>query len=229
MEQFILDFFGSVGKIDFNFIIKFLTITLVIFWIVVLYWVWFDASERTSNKWSKIGYVLLVTFLNIIGLLIYLLIRPSRTIEEIYWADLERRYLKYETSELGDCPKCGTQLAPGYKYCPNCKYKLKVKCSNCGVFVERHSKFCANCGNELRKNKTFVPNVAPTKEVMEEQIATTKEQVVEAVESNKVKYSSGKSVAVKLGDVILGFLSPFKKEKEEEKKVEKKKKDKKKK
>ncbi|MGI5897865.1 MAG: zinc ribbon domain-containing protein [Candidatus Dojkabacteria bacterium] len=228
MEQFILDFFGSVGKIDFDFVIKTLSIMLVVFWIVVIYWVWFDASERTSNKWAKIGYVVLTTLLNIIGLLIYLLIRPSRTIEEIYWADLERRYLKYETSELGDCPKCGTQLEPGYKFCPNCRYKLKIKCPSCGVYVERHSKYCANCGNELNGNKKFVPKEVPSKEVMEEQIATTKEQVVEAVESNKVKYSSGKGIAVKLSDMALKLLAPFKKT-EKEKEIKKEKKSKKKK
>ncbi len=30
--------------------------------------------------------------------------------------DLERRYLKYETSELGDCPRCGSQLYPGMSF-----------------------------------------------------------------------------------------------------------------
>ena len=127
MEQFILDLLSSVGKINFKSVWDIFIYAFVAFWIVVLYWIWLDSGDRTSNTTARVCYVLLGLFLNVVGLVIYLIIRPNQTIEEIYWSDLERRYLKYETSELGDCPKCGTQLFPGFRYCPECKYKLKVK------------------------------------------------------------------------------------------------------
>lgn len=207
MEQFVLDFFERIGTVDFEFVMNLLLYALGIFWIVVLYWVWLDSGDRTSKIIVRIAYVLLVTILNIVGLFIYLMIRPSQTIEEIYWSDLERRYLKYETSELGDCPKCGEQLFPGYRFCPKCKYRLKIKCSNCGVYIDRQCKFCPSCGNETRENSSFVPAESPSKEVMQEQILASKEKAVEVVESNQVRYSYKKGIAEKLGNSILALYS----------------------
>lgn len=212
MEQFLLDFLNNVGNINFSFVIRMLAICLVLFWLVVVYWVWLDVSERTTNIFTKIIVVLLVLFLNFVGLIIYLLVRPNQTIEEIYWADLERRYLKYETAELGDCPKCGSQLYPGFKFCPQCKYKLKIKCSNCGIHIPRDSKYCANCGEELRKNSSYVPESAPSVEIMEEQIEASKEKAVQVVENKQVRYSTRKSIAVIIGDFLLNI---FKKRKNE--------------
>ncbi len=209
MEDFILDFFDTIGEINFDSAIKFLGIILVIFWIVVLYWVWFDASERSSSTFVKICYVLLVGILNIIGLIIYLLIRPSRTIEEIYWGDLERRYLKYETAELGDCPQCGAQLAPGYIYCPNCRYELKVKCSHCGIYVDRGNTYCPNCGSTIADDAEFAPDLVPTMEVMKEQIETSKEKVQEAVKSKRIRYATEVGIAEKFNEFASKIGSIF--------------------
>lgn len=203
MEDFILNLLETAGSIDFKFVWQVFSYGLVVFWLVVLYWVWLDSGERTSNKTVKISYVILVAVLNVVGLLIYLIIRPSQTIEEIYWADLERRYLKYETAELGDCPKCGSQLFPGYTFCPNCRYKLKMKCPRCNVYVDKKDKFCPHCGQELRKRRS-PDQEFPTKEVMQQQIQATKEEVKEVVESEKTRYSQKGGIAMKIGESIVG-------------------------
>jgi hypothetical protein len=203
MEDFILNLLETAGSIDFKFVWQVFSYGLVVFWFVVLYWVWLDSGERTSNKTVRVSYVILVAVLNVVGLLIYLIIRPSQTIEEIYWADLERRYLKYETAELGDCPKCGSQLFPGYTYCPDCRYKLKMKCPRCKVYVDKKNKFCPHCGQELRKRRS-PEQESPTKEVMQQQIAATKEEAKEVVESEKTRYSSRGGLAMKIGESVVG-------------------------
>jgi len=203
MEDFILNLLETAGSIDFKFVGQVFSYGLIVFWFVVLYWVWLDSGERTSNKTVRISYVILVAVLNVVGLLIYLIIRPSQTIEEIYWADLERRYLKYETAELGDCPKCGSQLFPGYTYCPNCRYKLKMKCPRCKVYVDKKNKFCPHCGQELRKRRS-PEQESPTKEVMQQQIEATKEEAKEVVESEKTRYSRRGGPAMKIGESIVG-------------------------
>jgi hypothetical protein len=203
MEDFILNLLKTAGSIDFKFVWQIFSYGLVVFWFVVLYWVWLDSGERTSNKTVKISYVILVAVLNVVGLLIYLIIRPGQTIEEIYWADLERRYLKYETAELGDCPKCGSQLFPGYTFCPNCRYKLKMKCPRCKTYVDKKNKFCPHCGQELRKRRSPEQEF-PTKEVMQQQIQATKEEAKEVVESEKTRYSQKGGLAMKTGESIVG-------------------------
>lgn len=204
MEQFILDFLESIGNIDFKFVWNIFLYALIVFWFVVLYWVWLDSGDRTSNRTVRYLYVLLVASLNVVGWIIYLIIRPTQTIEEIYWADLERRYLKYETAELGDCPRCGTQLYPGFTFCPNCKYKLKRRCERCEVLVDKKNKYCPYCGQEMKKKSSIVEELAPTQEVMEKQIQATKDEATEVVETKKTRYSIRKGFSVKIGESIVG-------------------------
>lgn len=205
MEDFVLGIVEGAGNINFNIVWKILLFAFVIFWVVVLDWIWVDSGERTSNRRSRILYVILATVFNVFGWLIYLIIRPSQTIEEIYWADLERRYLKYETSELGDCPKCGTQLFPGYLYCPSCNYKLKRKCPSCGVYVEKKSNFCPFCSAVIKTAVIKQEIVAPSIEEMQKQNLEVREELTEVVETQGTKYSGvRKSVSEKLGGKIIG-------------------------
>lgn len=222
LEDIILDFFDFVGNIDFNMFGTLFIVALVVFWLVIIGWVWVDSSERTSKRGLKIGYILLVIFFNIFGLIIYLIIRPSETIEEIYWEDLERRYLKYETSELGDCPRCGSQLYPGYVFCTNCGYRLKVKCPQCGVLIDKDHVFCEYCGFKIKERAT-VQEEHPTVKVMEEQITATKREAEKTVESKMTKYKTGNSFVVKLGNSIVSSVSKLggkKKGKDEEQVVQ---------
>jgi len=218
MEDVVLGFFDRITTIDFSFVWTLFGIALGAFWIVVLYWVWLDSGDRTTKKTTRIAYVFLVLFLFVVGLIIYLLIRPSQTIEEIYWADLERRYLKYETAELGDCPKCGTQLYPGFTFCPNCRYVLKMKCSNCELEMDKQYKYCPSCGNQMLGRTEPVEEEHPTKEVMEEQIQASKEEAADVVEAKRVRYTERKGVAVAIGDMVRNLHSKIfgKKEKVED-------------
>ncbi len=214
LENIILDFFDFVGNIDFNMFGTLFIVALVVFWLVIIGWVWVDSSERTSKRGLKIGYILLVIFFNIFGLIIYLIIRPSETIEEIYWEDLERRYLKYETSELGDCPRCGSQLYPGYVFCTNCGYRLKVKCSQCGVLIDKDHVFCEYCGFKIKEKKETQEEY-PTVQAMEKQITATKREAEKTVESKMTKYKTGNSFVVKLGNSIVSSISKLGGKKEE--------------
>jgi hypothetical protein len=147
-----------------------------------------------------------------------LIIRPNETIEQIYWADLERRYLKYETSELGDCPECGSQLFPGYLFCSNCGCDIKRKCSGCGVMISKSAQFCPYCSKKVIDN--IHEEEYPSPEIMQQQILASKEEAIESVESNRLRYKQGGSFVVKLGDtIILGwknFWSSFDKEAKQE-------------
>lgn len=204
METFLLNLLSGVGEINFQLVWKLLAAAFVIFWIVVLDWVWLDAGERTSNKTARVIYLLLVIFFNIFGWIMYLILRPSQTIEQIYWADLERRYLKYETSELGDCVKCGTQLYPGYTFCPTCGLDIKIKCRACNVYIEKNSEYCPYCGIKMGKDVLTPEDIAPSREVMEQQIQASKEEATKVVEAEQTRYSTKKrSLTVKVGSSII--------------------------
>lgn len=222
MENFILTFFEGIGKLDFNSIWKLVLIIFLVFWIVVLDWIWVDSGERTTNRKLRIFYVVIAAIFNIFGWIIYLIIRPNLTIEEIYWADLERRYLKYETNELGDCPKCGTQLYPGYLYCPKCKYRIKVKCGNCNVYIDKGSNFCPFCGISRAALVQGRAQASLSIEDMEKQKEELKEEQAEVVETKGTKYSSARETmsAKIIGGykiIVDGIKNIFKKKKVEKK------------
>jgi len=216
METFLLNLLNGVGQINFQIVWKLLAVAFVIFWIVVLDWVWLDAGERTSNKTARIIYLLLVLIFNVFGWIMYLILRPSQTVEQIYWADLERRYLKYETSELGDCVKCGTQLYPGYTFCPNCGLDIKIKCESCNVYIEKNNEYCPYCGVKAKKDVFAQEDVAPTREVMEQQIQASKDEAAKVVEAEQTRYSTKKrSLTVKVGSsIITGYQALLGKAKE---------------
>jgi hypothetical protein len=205
-EDFILNTFDSIAGADYNILGTILGVIALIFCLVVISWIWVDSGERTTSKQMRFFYSA-IGIIPVFGWIIYLIIRPSETIDEIYWGDLERRYLKYETSELGDCPKCGTQLYPGYIYCPNCKQELKVKCTQCGVYVDTDHKFCTHCGNQMKSRA--VNEIVPDNATMQKQIDSDKEEVHESVKSKKIDRAIIISLIWRVRHNVFGVFGPI--------------------
>lgn len=202
-EEFVLNIVDGIANTNYNMVGSIVGAISLIFWLVVTSWIWVDSDERTTNKWMRIFYVL-IGLIPVVGWIIYLIVRPSETIDEIYWGDLERRYLKYEAKELGDCPRCGTQLFPGFIFCPNCKKRIKRKCSDCGVYIDLEYKYCTNCGNKMQK--VAVKEKEVSKEEKQKQIEETKEEVHETVKSKKSKYKKEENFINRVGEsVIKGY------------------------
>jgi len=62
---------------------------LLLLWVALIIWVTKDIISRTNNVILEIISILLVVVLNIFGALIYLAIRPSKTLIEKFFEDLE--------------------------------------------------------------------------------------------------------------------------------------------
>lgn len=50
------------------------------------------------------------------------------------------------------CPKCGTSVPAGSKFCLSCGEKLNTTlfCPECGKPIPPESKFCLECGHKIR-------------------------------------------------------------------------------
>lgn len=203
-EELILSFFDGISNANYDLIIWIIQFLFIAFWIVVLGWVWVDAGERSTHKYTRLGSIALVGILNIFGLIIYLLIRPRQTIQEIYWADLERRYLKYETSELKDCPNCKYSLAPGYNACPRCGWDIKKQCPSCQVWIDKSFKYCPYCKNSFVQPTPVEVVTSPT--VMQEEVAKTQEEAISVVENKQTKYVVKTSLISKVKGDVLAFV-----------------------
>jgi hypothetical protein len=202
-EEFILNLVDGIANTNYNMLGTVIAVVSIIFWLVVTSWIWVDSDERTTSKWMRLFYVL-IGLIPVVGWIIYLIVRPSETIDEIYWGDLERRYLKYEAKDLGDCPRCGTQLFPGFVYCPNCRKRIKRKCSKCEVFVELEYKYCPHCGSQMARKTKKEEEIS--QEEKQKQIDETKEEAHESVKSKKSKYKQEQNFITRVGQsVIKGY------------------------
>jgi hypothetical protein len=116
-----------------------LPIALILLWGAVLIWVYRDAEKRGM---SGILWLLLVLIGNVIGLLIYAIVRSETPVR--------RRAEGGGTGETccpsGTCPGCGKPLSLGHAFCPYCGRALKNACPSCGKPVEAGWKVCPACG-----------------------------------------------------------------------------------
>jgi endogenous inhibitor of DNA gyrase (YacG/DUF329 family) len=127
--------FGTIGRIA----LFLLPAAFIVLWGAVLIWVYRDAEKRGM---SGILWLLLVLIGNIIGLLIYAIVRSETPV---------RRRAEGAAAEVAccppeKCPGCGKPLASGYAFCPFCGKNLKKTCPACGKPVEGGWKACPACG-----------------------------------------------------------------------------------
>ncbi len=88
-----IDLVGLVNSIyegiTFDVFIEFTILYFFIIWISILLWVMKDISNRTNNIILQIVSVLIILFFTPFWIFIYLLIRPSNTLFEKYYGEIE--------------------------------------------------------------------------------------------------------------------------------------------
>ncbi len=125
---------GHFGFMDFT-ALSVVSLTLLIIWILVIVWVYRDAERRRMNG---VLWALLVFIGNLVGLLIYLIVRSDNPPESA----------AKRTSQT--CPQCDLPLSPQYVFCPHCGTRLQPVCTGCGKPVEKNWKVCPHCGTTLQ-------------------------------------------------------------------------------
>lgn len=119
---------------------------LAALWISLVVWTYRDIRSRARDPWTQTLAALLVVALNLPGILVYLILRPPRTLEEEYQRTLEEEALLQALEDLPLCPGCERRVKEEWQICPNCHTKLKKACHNCGKFMELPWNICPFCG-----------------------------------------------------------------------------------
>jgi hypothetical protein len=124
--------FGPIGRLA----LFLLPAAFIVLYGAVLIWVYRDAEKRGM---SGILWLLLVLIGNVIGLLIYAIVRSETPV---------RRRTEGAGGATGPekCPGCGNSVATGHAFCPHCGKNLKRTCPACGKTVEGDWKVCPSCG-----------------------------------------------------------------------------------
>jgi hypothetical protein len=115
-----------------------ISLILLVIWIFVIVWVYRDAERRGMNG---VLWALLVFIGNLIGLLIYLIVRSSNgsTAKEVTTPQPSSQ----------TCPSCQLPLSPTYVFCPSCGTRLRSDCPKCRKPIDKDWKVCPHCGEKL--------------------------------------------------------------------------------
>ncbi len=119
---------------------------IIALWVSFVIWTYRDIRARTRDPLIQTLAALLVAVLNLPGILVYLILRPPRTLEEEYQRTLEEEALLQALEDLPLCPGCERRVKEDWQVCPNCHTKLKKTCHNCSRFMELSWNICPFCG-----------------------------------------------------------------------------------
>jgi RNA polymerase subunit RPABC4/transcription elongation factor Spt4 len=105
-----------------------------ILWILVAIWAYSDAERRGMNG---ILWGLLVFVGNVIGLIVYLLVRLGQKTGDI-------------VAQSSSCPNCGKPIQADFRVCPYCQTALVPLCSSCAKPVLPDWQVCPYCQTQLK-------------------------------------------------------------------------------
>lgn len=143
---------------------------LVAFWVGLIVWTWRDIRTRSADIFAALLATLLVAIFSVLGVLLYLLLRPKHTLAEQYDRALEEEALLREIEQSPHCHKCGRPAEIGWQFCPHCEAELRHPCRECGQLLDPDWKRCPHCGaypgkQPARSTELTPPPAATTKVV----------------------------------------------------------------
>lgn len=114
-------------------------------WLGMIIWTWRDMRLRSRDALAQIAAALVVAVLNVFGLIIYVMLRPSETLTEAYERSLEEEALLQNIEEKPHCPGCGRPVKDNWQVCPYCHTKLKKPCIQCDTMLDLAWNICPVC------------------------------------------------------------------------------------
>ena len=136
---------SSLGNF-FTYLTAFFGAFLAAFWLSLVFWTLRDIRARSQDRIVHILSALVVAVLNLPGIVIYMILRPRQTRNEVYAHSLEEEALLSQIEDRPICPGCGTRLVHDWVVCPNCHTHLRKPCSSCGRLMELPWQICPYCG-----------------------------------------------------------------------------------
>ncbi|NMB53557.1 MAG: zinc ribbon domain-containing protein [Leptolinea sp.] len=130
----------------FQYLVGFGAAFFAALWLSLIIWTFRDIRARTRDSFARILAVLVVAVLNVLGIVIYLILRPGRTLEEEYQRTLEEEALLKAIEEINTCPGCGRHTREDWVICPTCQTRLKKSCPACHKLLELPWSICPYCG-----------------------------------------------------------------------------------
>lgn len=132
---------------------------IALLWIAIILWVTKDITNRSDNMVFQIVCISFVIFLTpLFGLIIYLILRPSKTLTEKYYEEMQEEFWSHEetSASIEHCKSCMARCGKEYKYCPACGDQVGEDCPDCKQNIHVQWASCAYCGFKKEKKDTEI-------------------------------------------------------------------------
>lgn len=146
--------FIEFNQYNLPLILQFFGIYLALLWLAVVAWVLRDITTRTNNLLVVVITALFVLVGTLPALVLYLLIRPEKTISETMNQQLF--HASVFDKDVTSCQHCNALVRAEYKFCPNCSTQLQVHCKSCDYIVNPTWNYCINCKQSLMPDPWYV-------------------------------------------------------------------------
>lgn len=130
---------------------------LAALWLSLIFWTLRDIRKRTKDRFLRILAVVIVALLFLPGVLVYLILRPAKTLEEDYQHSLEEEALLQSIEDAAVCPGCGRRIDREWIACPSCHTRLKKTCEHCGKVIELPWNLCPYCATPVAGMRKEAP------------------------------------------------------------------------
>ena len=87
---------------------------LVALWIASVWWTFRDIRARTTDIFLQVAATLLVAVFSFPGLLIYVILRPPKTLAQLYEDSLEEEAFLQGIQVHNSCPVCKQRVEPEF-------------------------------------------------------------------------------------------------------------------
>ncbi|HUV90452.1 MAG TPA: zinc ribbon domain-containing protein [Anaerolineae bacterium] len=121
----------------------------VALWSGMAIWTFRDIRARSRDILAQLLATLLVMALPVIGLVVYMMIRPRETLSDAYERSLEQEALLQAIEEPEVCPGCGQRVRSDYLFCPACHTRLKRACPACDRPLHLRWSLCPYCSTSV--------------------------------------------------------------------------------
>ncbi len=140
---------GFLNNALVQFAVRFSLLYVVALYLAMVFWTVRDAQQRTENAILPYMAGLLVVVLNVLGLFLYLIVRPRETLGESYERQLAEESLLAEAEQRVVCPTCHERVAEEFLLCPTCRTRLKRVCPSCAKLIRPEWNICPYCAKDF--------------------------------------------------------------------------------
>jgi hypothetical protein len=114
-------------------------------WLASLIWIYRDITARTREPISQIVSLGIGVVLPLVGLPIYMALRPSETLQQAYDREIEQEAILSDIQTAAACPSCGRPAEPSFRVCAYCGTSLKDPCPRCREPMMHAWRYCPHC------------------------------------------------------------------------------------